>query len=77
LGVFLYRVVTYSLNDGQINTTIAKYRVGKLKIKNYYPQFVFADPEDITVINHTVGYCTNDILRVTTNQKRKGSHKGC
>jgi len=51
LGIFLYRVVTYSLNDGQINTTIAKYRVGKLKIKNYYPQFVLADPEDITVIN--------------------------
>jgi hypothetical protein len=51
LGIFSYRVVTYSLSDGQINTTIAKYRVGKLKIKNYYPQFVLADPEDITVIN--------------------------
>jgi hypothetical protein len=44
-------VVTYSLNDGQINTTIAKYHLGKLRVKNYYPQFVLADPEDITVIN--------------------------
>jgi len=51
LGIFSYRVVTYNLNDGQINTTIANYRGGKLRIKNYYPQFVLADPEDITVIN--------------------------
>ncbi|AMW33231.1 hypothetical protein NA23_08270 [Fervidobacterium islandicum] len=51
MGILSNRVVAYSLNDGQINTAVAKYRGGKLRIKSYYPQFILPDPEDITVVN--------------------------